>query len=169
MRVIINKLKPIILILIGLVLGVAISWYKTHLNKFPYIFSDNGFPIVQVDGSYIVKDQNGTHLSGMSDPTGVNGHTVHISCYKNTMVCKETQAFIGQGSHSIVVGDTNEFQIDEWTGERIVSKPLQVDNCTSEVLKIDRQAKTAIIINSSISKEGECAKLSKDTITFQIQ
>lgn len=153
----------------GVIMGLGIGYLNNHINNFPYIFSDTGLSVVSVDGTYIVKDQDGIELSGRFDPSGVSGHTVHISCYKDTMICREQQAYIGPLTRSVVIGNTNEFDIADWTNERIVSKILQVDNCTNEVLKIDRQAKSVIIINSSTSKVGECAKLPDKTITLQIK
>lgn len=164
-----NKSRIFLFILIGIIIGLVIAWLNNHINNFPYIFSDTGLPIISVDGTYIVKDQNGIELSGKYDPSGVNGHTVHIDCYKDTMTCREQQAYIGLLTHSIVIGNMNEFGINEWTNERIVSKALQIDRCTNEVLKIDREAKSVIIINSLNPKDGECAKLPDKIITLQIK
>lgn len=153
------------------------------LDKAPYGFDDYSDGVVHVHGNLVVKDETGNVLEGDNDPTNVNGNRVDLICNQSSMTCLKISArMLSSDGIPISVGPITSdglfisfaspftYELDQWTDNTIVSKQLSLeDNCTIEILTIDRASKTAIITNKLSNTSGKCASLPSKMVTETIQ
>lgn len=169
------KPSTALVLIITLAIGYLVGNFTAirQIDKTPYSFQDGGAGIVEAYGTFAVRDENGQLLSGNGDPTGVNGHTVDLICDQTLMTCNESQAWlgsnVGSGSNHITIGNSKTYKIDRWADDTISTKPLSVDQCTDEIVTIDRVGKKVVILNTLSKASGLCASLSSKPVILTIQ
>jgi hypothetical protein len=105
------------------------------------------------DRGFVSADGTWTAVSGdMASPE----QTSNITCERTQAICREARATVsGRGAGRLLSVDLYTFEIELWSDQEIVTKPLQF-GCAATVHQWRRDASSVTASRRTTSEEGSC-------------